>query len=123
MTNIFIYIPILLEHRPEVAKSVFLGYHLTIESNISLLRGSTKITLHLLCFIPTKPKTFASKVHLHNSNFLSTSVLLIHQNYIICKEHTPRDITLYVSYDLIHHQSFQICFRIFGRLDYYPNLL
>jgi hypothetical protein len=32
MTNIFIDIPILLEHRSQVAKGVFLGYHLTINS-------------------------------------------------------------------------------------------
>jgi hypothetical protein len=48
MTNIFIDIPILLvlEHRSHVVKDVFLGYHLTIESNISLLLcGSTEIKL------------------------------------------------------------------------------
>jgi hypothetical protein len=33
MTNIFIDIPMLLEHRSQVAKCVFLGYHLTIESD------------------------------------------------------------------------------------------
>jgi hypothetical protein len=33
---------------------------------------------------------------------------LIHQNHIICKEHTLRDITLYVSCDLIHHQGKEI---------------
>jgi hypothetical protein len=37
MTKIFIDIPILLKHRSQVAKGVFLGYHLTIESNIPLL--------------------------------------------------------------------------------------
>jgi hypothetical protein len=36
MANIFINIPILLEHRSQVVKYVFLGYHLTIESNIPL---------------------------------------------------------------------------------------
>jgi hypothetical protein len=45
--------------RSQVAKGVFLGYHLNIESNIPLLmRGSTEITLHILCFRPTKPKIF-----------------------------------------------------------------
>jgi hypothetical protein len=43
-------------------KGVFLGYHLTIESNIPLLlRGSTEITLHVLCFRPTKPNEKCSK--------------------------------------------------------------
>jgi hypothetical protein len=28
-----------------------------------------------------------------------------YQNHIICKEHTPRDTTMYASCDLIHHQS------------------
>jgi hypothetical protein len=47
MTNIFIDIPILLEHQFQVAKDVFLGYHLTIESNIPLLLcGSTDIMLN-----------------------------------------------------------------------------
>jgi hypothetical protein len=51
MTNIFIDISILLEHRSQVAKGVFLGYYLTIESNIPLLLcGSTEITLHVLRF-------------------------------------------------------------------------
>jgi hypothetical protein len=59
MTNTFIDIPILLEHRSQVAKGIFIGYHLTIESNILLLmRSSTEITLHVLCFRPTKPKIF-----------------------------------------------------------------
>jgi hypothetical protein len=59
MSNIFIDIPILLEHRSQIAKGVFLWYHLTIESNISLLLcGSAEITLHVLCFRPTKRKTF-----------------------------------------------------------------
>jgi hypothetical protein len=58
MTNIFINILILLEHRSQVVKCVFLGYHLTIESNILLLLcGSTEIILHVLRFRPTKPKT------------------------------------------------------------------
>jgi hypothetical protein len=34
MTNIFIDISILLEHRSQVAKGAFLGYYLTIESNL-----------------------------------------------------------------------------------------
>jgi hypothetical protein len=59
MTNIFINILILLKHRFQVAKDVFLEYHLTIESNIlQLLYGSTKITLHVFRFRPTKAKTF-----------------------------------------------------------------
>jgi hypothetical protein len=71
MTNIFIDIPILLEHRSQVAKRVFFGYHLTIKSNIPLLCGSIEITLYVLYFRPTKPKTFYSKVRLHNSKFWS----------------------------------------------------
>jgi hypothetical protein len=59
MTNIFIDIAIILEHQSQVAKYVFLGYHLTIEFNISLLlHGSTEITFNVLNFRPTKPKTF-----------------------------------------------------------------
>jgi hypothetical protein len=55
----FIDIPILLKYRSQVVKGVFLGYHLTIESNISLLLcGSTEIILHILRFRPAKPKTF-----------------------------------------------------------------
>jgi hypothetical protein len=43
MANIFIDIPIFLEYRFQVAKGVFLGYHLTMESNTPLLLcGSTK---------------------------------------------------------------------------------
>jgi hypothetical protein len=49
MTNIFIDISIIfvLEHRSQVAKGVFLEYHLTIESNILLILhvGSTEIKL------------------------------------------------------------------------------
>jgi hypothetical protein len=49
MTNIFIDIPILLEHRSQIAKDVFLRYHLTIESNISLLLcGSTETTASMV---------------------------------------------------------------------------
>jgi hypothetical protein len=49
MINIFIDIPILLENWFQVAKDVFLRYYLTIESNIPiLLRGSAKVTLHVL---------------------------------------------------------------------------
>jgi hypothetical protein len=59
MTNIFVDILILLEHRFQVAKDVFLGYHLTIESNIPLLLcGSNEIALHVLRFRPTKFKIF-----------------------------------------------------------------
>jgi hypothetical protein len=76
MTNIFIDIPILLEYRSQVAKCVFLGYHLTIESNIpsscvvALKSYFMNSVLDLLSL-----KTFASKVRLHNSNFWSTPVL------------------------------------------------
>jgi hypothetical protein len=108
MTNIFIDTPILLEHWFQVAKGVFLGYHLPIESNIPLLLcGSTEITLHVLYFRPIKIKTFSSKVRLHNSHFWLAPILLdlIYQDHIIYKEHTPSDATLYVSCDLIHHQS------------------
>jgi hypothetical protein len=51
---------------------------------------------------PLNLKHFTSKVYLHNSNFWLT---LIHQNHTIYKEHTPKDTTIYVSYDLIHHQN------------------
>jgi hypothetical protein len=102
MTNIFIDIPILLEHRSQVAKGVFLRYHLTIESNIPLLlHGSTEITLHVLYFISTKPKTFG----LQRSSSQFQLLVNSHPKNIICKEHTPMDTTLYVSCDLIHHQS------------------
>jgi hypothetical protein len=106
MTNIFIYIPILLEHRSQVAKDVFLWYHLIIESNIPLLLcGSTEITLHVLRFRPTKLKTFCLQGSSPQLQLLvNPRPTLIHQNYIIYKEHTPRDTTLYVSCNLIHHQ-------------------
>jgi hypothetical protein len=90
MTNIFIDIFILLEHRSQVEKGVFFVYHLTIESNIPLLLcGSTEITLYVLRFRPTKPKTF----HLQSSYpqlqlLINPRPILIHQNHIICKEHT-----------------------------------
>jgi hypothetical protein len=107
MTNIFINISILLEHRSQVAKGVFLEYHLTIESNIPiLLCGSTEITLHILRFRPTKSKNFClQSLSLQLQLLVNPRPTLIHQNHIICKEHTPRDTTLYVSCDLIHHQS------------------
>jgi hypothetical protein len=77
MTKIFIDIPILLEHRSHVAKGVFLGYHLTIESNIP---SSCVVTLksHFMYSVLDllSLKHLASKVHLHNSNFWSTPVLL-----------------------------------------------
>jgi hypothetical protein len=91
MTNIFIDI----------------GYHLTIESNIPLLLcDSIEITLHVLRFRPTKLKTFCLQSSSPQLQLLvNPCPTLIHQNHIICKEHTPRDTTLYVSYNLIHHQS------------------
>jgi hypothetical protein len=107
MTNIFIDIPILLDDKSQVAKNIFLGYHLSIESNITLLLcGSTEITLHILRFRHIKPKTSC----LQNSSpqlrlLVNPCPTLIQQNHIICKYHTPRDITLYVSCNLIHHQS------------------
>jgi hypothetical protein len=59
MTNIFIDIPILLEYQSQVVKGVYLGYYLTINSNIPpLLHGRAEITLHVLYFRPTEPKTF-----------------------------------------------------------------
>jgi hypothetical protein len=107
MSNILIDIPILLEHRSQVAKCVFLVYHLTIESNIPfLLCGSTKITLHVLRFRPTKPKTVCLQSSSPQLQLLvNLHPTLIHQNHVIRKEHTPRDTTLYVSCDHIHHQS------------------
>jgi hypothetical protein len=77
MTNIFIDILILLEHRSQVVKGVFLGYHLTIESNtpsfcvVVLKSHFIYYVLFLLSL-----KYFASKVRLHNSIFWSTPVLL-----------------------------------------------
>jgi hypothetical protein len=77
MTNIFIDIPILLEHQSQVANGVFLGYLLTIESNIP---SSSVVALksHFMYFILDLPslKHFASKVHLHNSNFSSMPIPL-----------------------------------------------
>jgi hypothetical protein len=107
MTNIFIDIPILLEHRSQVSKGVFLGYHLTIESKIPLLLcGSTEITLHVLRFRPIKIKIFCLQgSSLQLQLLVNPRPTLIHQNHIIYKEHTPRDTTLYVFYNLIHHQS------------------
>jgi hypothetical protein len=107
MTNIFIDILILLEHRSQVAKGVFLRYHLTIESNIPIfLSDSTEITLHVLHFRPTKSKTFCLQSSSPQLQLLvNPRPTLIHQNHIICKEHTPKDTTLYVSCNLIHHQS------------------
>jgi hypothetical protein len=107
MGNIFIDIPIPLKHRSHVVKGVFLGYQLTIESSISLLLcGGTKITLHVLRFRPTKPKTFCLQSSSPQFQLLvNPRPTLIHQNYIICIEHTSRDTTLYVLCDLIHHQS------------------
>jgi hypothetical protein len=43
MTKIFINIPILLKHRSQVAKGVFLGYHLTIESNLAHMQMTVTI--------------------------------------------------------------------------------
>jgi hypothetical protein len=70
MTSIFIDILILLEHRSQVAKCVFLKYHLTIESNIPLyymVALKLYFMYSILDLLNLNP--FASKVHLHNSNF------------------------------------------------------
>jgi hypothetical protein len=78
MTNIFIDIPILLEHQSQVSKDVFLRCHLTIKSNIHsfyvvvLKLYFTYFVLDLLSLIH-----FSFKVHLHNSNFWSPPVLLL----------------------------------------------
>jgi hypothetical protein len=87
MTNIFIDIPIFLEHRSQVAKGVFLEYHLTIESNIPLLLSdSTEITLHVLCFRATKSKTFCLQSSSTQLQLLvNPCPTLIHQNHIIYK--------------------------------------
>jgi hypothetical protein len=92
MTNIFIDILILLEHQSQVAKDIFLVYHLTIESNISLLLcGSTEITLYVLRFRPTRAKTFclqglSSQLHFFgqhsvilSSTKTTSSIKSIHQ--------------------------------------------
>jgi hypothetical protein len=110
MANTFIDISILLKHRSQIAKCVFLGYHLTIESNIPLLlRDSVEITLHILCFRLTKTKIFCLQSPSAQFQLLGNPhPTLIHQNHIIRKEHAPRDATLYVSCDPIHHQSKKI---------------
>jgi hypothetical protein len=70
MTNIFVNILIILEHRSHVAKCVFLGYHLTIESNI-LSSCVVALKSHFIYFVLEilSLKSFASKVRLYNSNF------------------------------------------------------
>jgi hypothetical protein len=70
MTNIFIDISIILEHRSKVVKGVFVWYHLTIKSNIPY----SCVVAHKLHFMYSildllNLKYFASKVHLHNFNF------------------------------------------------------
>jgi hypothetical protein len=76
MTNIFIDIPILQEHRYQLVKDVFLGYHLTIESNIPsyVVALKSHFMYSVLDLLSLQP--FASKVRLQNFNFWSTSVLL-----------------------------------------------
>jgi hypothetical protein len=109
MTDVFIYIPILLKHRSPIAKCVFLGYHLIIKSNIPLLLGNVETTLHLLCFRPTKLKIFCLQSSTPQFQLLiNPRPTLIDQNCIIYKEHAQRDTTLYVSCDLIHQQSKKI---------------
>jgi hypothetical protein len=105
MTNIFIDVPILLEHRSQIVKGVFLGYHLTIESSIPLLlRGRAEIILHILYFIPSKPKTFYLQSQSPQFQLLvNPHPTLIHQNHIIRKKRASRDTTLHASCDLIHH--------------------
>jgi hypothetical protein len=90
MTNIFIDILILLEHRSQVVKDIFLRYHLTIESNISLLLcGTTEITLHVVLNLLSLNffclQSSSSQLQL----LVNPHHTLIHQNYIICKEYTP----------------------------------
>jgi hypothetical protein len=74
-----------------------------------LLRGSLKITLHVLYFRPIKPKIFCPQCLSRQFQFLvNPHPTLIHQNHTLRKEHALRDITLYISFDLIHHQSKKI---------------
>src|SRR6185312_16131276 len=46
---------------------------------------------------------FDSNVRLHNSNFLLTPALLSSTSTISSAKSTPRDLTLYIPCDLIHH--------------------
>jgi hypothetical protein len=109
MTDTFIDIPIILEHRSAIAKCVFLGYHLTIESNIPLLLVNVETTLHLLCFRPTKLKIFCLQSSSPQFQLLiNPRPILIYQNRIIRKEHARRDTTLDASCDLIHQQRKKI---------------
>jgi hypothetical protein len=58
MTIIFIDISILLDHLCQEAKDVFLGYYLTIESNIPSSYMVVLKSHYVLCFRSTKSKTF-----------------------------------------------------------------
>jgi hypothetical protein len=70
MTNIFIDTPILLKHRSQVTKYVFLKYHLTIESNIpSSYVVALKLYFMYSILDLLSLKFIVSKVRLHNSNF------------------------------------------------------
>jgi hypothetical protein len=107
MTDIFIDIPVRLKHQSQVVKFIFLMYHPTIESNtLHLLYDSTKITLYILYFRHIKSKIFCiQNSSLQLQLLVKPCPTLIHQNHIICKEYTQRGTTLYVFYNLIHHQN------------------
>jgi hypothetical protein len=98
MTNIFIDISILLTHRSQIAKCVFLGYHPTIESNIpcscvvALKSHFMYSVLDLLSL-----KLFASKIRLHNSNFWSTPILLSSIKTILSTKSMHQGIPPYMS--------------------------
>jgi hypothetical protein len=98
----------LLEHRSQIVKGVFLEYHLTIESNIPLLlRGSAEITLHVLYFRPTKPKTFCLQSPSPQFQLLvNPRPTLIYQNHIIRKKDARKDTTLYVSWRMLIYMFF-----------------
>uniref|UniRef100_A0A0A9HSW1 Uncharacterized protein n=1 Tax=Arundo donax TaxID=35708 RepID=A0A0A9HSW1_ARUDO len=58
MAHIFIDVTILLQHRSQISKGIFLRYHLSIKANLILLvPSSTKIAHHVLSFSSTKSKT------------------------------------------------------------------
>uniref|UniRef100_A0A0A9BUP7 Uncharacterized protein n=1 Tax=Arundo donax TaxID=35708 RepID=A0A0A9BUP7_ARUDO len=56
MAHIIIDITILLQHRPQISKSILMRYHLPIKVSILLLMpSSTEPAPHVLSFNSTKP--------------------------------------------------------------------
>jgi hypothetical protein len=60
MVHIFIDVPILLQHWPQISKGVLPRHYLSIKANLLLLLmcNSTKIAPHVLGLTSTKSKTF-----------------------------------------------------------------